>query len=90
MKKTIMIILAIMGEILKVGLSIINLISLVLVVILGLTVGAIGDLFGTAVCDKILQYFNIPWNTVQIVKFGFVCLIVFIISYFLGKIFSNK
>ena len=69
---------------LKVSLLVINIISLTLVAIFGVT-GIIYEIFGPAVYESMLNKLKIPWSYEQIWIFMFIILAILIITYYLRK-----
>lgn len=75
-----------MRKILKRILLVVNVISCGFVFLFGAS-GIIFDLFGKATYEKMLVKLGITWSFESVWVFMFVCLIIFITSYFLRKKF---
>lgn len=71
-----------MSELLRKILSIINVIFFVFTIFWGID-GVIYELVGAEIYEKILAWFRIPWSFEQSLKIAYICIAIWIVTYFL-------
>ena len=73
-----------MRRILKIGLLVVNVLTLIFVFVFFLF-GLIENIFGAPGLDKLLKRLNIPLNSDSVLLFSIISIVIMIISYILLK-----